>query len=339
MKFGIFDHIDRQDDIPIAQTFEERLKLLEIADTKDFYAYHLAEHHHTPLGTVSSPSVFIAAAGQRTKRIRLCPLVYLLPMYHPLRLIEEIAMLDHLTNGRFEFGIGKGVSPYERAFYGIPFLDAQDIFDENLEILMKGLTSEKLNHKGERYRFAQAPIAIPPLQRPLPPMWYAIAHMSSVPFCAERGFNLISLVPPVVCKDLFSAYREQFAANMDHPLRQYSPIKDPFIGLYRLLYVGETDEEAEKIGRPAFDKWAHSFSKLWQDFGVQDIYMQGYDHAKKSGFFIAGSPESVRQQIEAQAAVCDPNYMIFSIAYGNMSHDHAKASMALLTDEVMPKVK
>ena len=106
MKFGIFDHIDRQDDIPVAQTFEERLKLLEIADSKDFYAYHLAEHHHTPLGTVSSPSVFIAAASQRTKNIRLCPLVYLLPMYHPLRLIEEIAMLDHLTNGRFEFGAG-----------------------------------------------------------------------------------------------------------------------------------------------------------------------------------------------------------------------------------------
>ena len=336
MKFGIFDHIDRQDDIPVAQTFEERLKLLEIADSKDFYAYHLAEHHHTPLGTVSSPSVFIAAASQRTKNIRLCPLVYLLPMYHPLRLIEEIAMLDHLTNGRFEFGVGKGVSPYELAFYGIPFLETQDIFDEVLEILMKGLTNEKLEHKGERFRFVQAPIAIHPLQKPLPPMWYGLSYMHTVPFVAERGLNVVSLFPAAYCKDLFDAYREQFAANKDHPSRQYMARKDPFIGLYRLIYVGETDEEAERIARPSFDKWAQSFGKLWLDFGTLHVAMQGYDHAKESGFFIAGSPESVRRQIEEQRAACDPNYMIFSIAYGNMRHDEAKASLALLSDEVMP---
>jgi alkanesulfonate monooxygenase SsuD/methylene tetrahydromethanopterin reductase-like flavin-dependent oxidoreductase (luciferase family) len=339
MKFGIFDHIDRQDNIPIARTFEERLKLLAIADTKDFHAYHLAEHHHTPLGTVSSPSVFIAAASQRTKNIRLCPLVYLLTMYHPLRLIEEIAMLDHLTGGRFEFGVGKGVSPYELAFHGVPFLETQDIFDEVLEILMKGLTSDKLDHKGARYRFVQAPIEIHPLQKPVPPMWYGLSYMHTVPFVAERGYNVVSLFPPSVCKDLFAAYREQFADNTNHPSRQYSSTNDPFLGLYRLLYVAETDAEAERIARPSFDKWAQSFGKLWLDFGTLHVAMQGYEHAKEAGFFIVGSPESVREQIEAQADVCDPNYMIFSIAYGNMTHEEAKASLGLLTDEVMPMFK
>jgi len=339
MKFGIFDHIDRRDDVPLAQQFEERLQLLEIIDTKDFHAYHLAEHHHTPLGTVSSPSVYMAAAAQRTKRIRLCPLVYLLPMYHPLRLVEEIAMLDHLTNGRFEFGIGRGVSPFERAFYGVPFLDTQDIFEENFQIVIKGLTSDRLEHKGERYRITGAPIVIRPLQQPLPPMWYALANMHTVPFLAQYGFNIVSLIPAQACKPIFAAYREQFAANMDNPMRRYSAIKDPLIGLFRLLFVGETDAEAERIARPSFDKWAQSFSKLWRDFGTIDVHMQGYEHARHTGFFIVGSPETVRAEIEAQAAICNPNYMIFSVAFGSMKLAESKSSLALLTEEVMPKVK
>src|SRR5438132_2929835 len=115
--FGLFDWIDRRD-APLADLYEERLQLLEAADAAGFFCYHLAEHHATPLGMAPSPGMFLAAAAQRTRRIRLGPLVYLLPLYEPLRLLEEICMLDHLSRGRLEIGVGRGVSPYEVSYFG-----------------------------------------------------------------------------------------------------------------------------------------------------------------------------------------------------------------------------
>src|SRR5262249_55971324 len=110
MKFGIFDHLD-DSGMPTGRHFAERLSLIEAYDRCGFYAYHLAEHHGTPLGMAPSPGVFLAAIAQRTKRLRFGPLVYLLPLYHPIRLIEEICMLDQLTNRRLALTLHPAMSP------------------------------------------------------------------------------------------------------------------------------------------------------------------------------------------------------------------------------------
>ena len=108
MDLGIFDHLDRQA-MPVHEFYESRLRLLEKYDAAGFYSYHLAEHHATPLGLAPVPGIFLAAATQRTRRIRLGPCVYCLPLYDPLRLIEEVCMLDQLSRGRFDFGVGRGI--------------------------------------------------------------------------------------------------------------------------------------------------------------------------------------------------------------------------------------
>jgi len=109
LQFGIFDHIEPVPGLTLGQIYSGRLQLLEQYDAAGFYAYHLAEHH-TPAFHSLAPSqnVLLAAASQRTQRLRLAPCVYVLPLYHPLRLIEEVCMLDHLTDGRFEMGVGRG---------------------------------------------------------------------------------------------------------------------------------------------------------------------------------------------------------------------------------------
>ena len=138
IEFGMFDWVDRARK-SVSDLYESRLKLIESADQAGFYGYHLAEHHSTPLGMAPSPSVFLGALAQRTKNIRFSPMAYLLPMYHPLRLIEEVCMLDHLSNGRMELGISRGVSPYEVATYGLDPKKNQEIFTEVLEIFRKGI--------------------------------------------------------------------------------------------------------------------------------------------------------------------------------------------------------
>ena len=106
MKFGIFDHLDAAG--PLAQ-FDERLRLTSLR-AAGIHALHVAEHHATPLGMAPSPSVFLAAVAQRTKTLRFGPLVYT-ALYHPLRLTDEICMLDQMSGGRLELGVGRGVSP------------------------------------------------------------------------------------------------------------------------------------------------------------------------------------------------------------------------------------
>src|ERR671930_1558950 len=135
--FGLFDWIDRGT-APLHQLYEERLQLLEAADAAGFFSYHLAEHHATPLGMAPSPALFLAAAAQRTRRIRLGPLVYLLPLYHPLRLIEEVCMLDHLSGGRLELGVGRGVSPYELGYHGLDPAVTRAMFQEALAVIVAG---------------------------------------------------------------------------------------------------------------------------------------------------------------------------------------------------------
>src|SRR3954453_22968482 len=117
MEFGVFDHLDRYGG-PLADYYEDRLKIAEAYDRAGLYAYHLAEHHSTPLGMAPSPNLFLSAVAQRTAQLRFGPLVYPLVLYHPLRLVEEICMLDHLSGGRLEFGVGKGASPHELEIYG-----------------------------------------------------------------------------------------------------------------------------------------------------------------------------------------------------------------------------
>ncbi len=148
MKYAIFDHMDDAG-IPLHRQYEERLDFIELCDRLGFFAYHLAEHHGTPLGYAPSPSVFLASAIQRTKRIRLGPLLFVLPIYHPLRAYEEICMLDQLSGGRLELGLGRGSMPYELAMYGIDPAGAQSRYLENFEVIRRAFSQDEVSFEGE----------------------------------------------------------------------------------------------------------------------------------------------------------------------------------------------
>src|ERR1700742_2527261 len=146
MKIGMFDHIE-DGERPVAQLFDERLQFIEAAEAAGIYSLQLAEHHATPLNMVPVPGVFLGAVARATKKMRIGTLVYLLPLYSPLRMIEEICMLDHLSHGRLDVGVGRGVSPYELEFHNVMHEDSRDIFFEAYECVKSGLTSKTLTFK------------------------------------------------------------------------------------------------------------------------------------------------------------------------------------------------
>ena len=118
MKFGLWDHVDNNGSV-VAHLVENRLDFVKAADAARLYSYHISEHHATPLNMVPVPGVYLGAVARATQTMRLGPLCYLLPLYSPLRLIEEICILNHLSPGRLGVGVGREVSPNELNYHNV----------------------------------------------------------------------------------------------------------------------------------------------------------------------------------------------------------------------------
>ena len=191
LKFGIFDWIDHNAGLNLHETYEQRLRMLELADEAGIWCYHVAEHHGTPLAVAPSPNLFLAAAAERTERLRLGPLVQLLPLNNPLRNIEEVCVLDNLSDGRLELGIGRGVSPEELEIYGLTIDEGRERFQECFDILLQGLRTGRVTYKGKYYNIHDAPVTIEPQQRPYPPLWYPTSSPDRVAWVAKEGFNTL----------------------------------------------------------------------------------------------------------------------------------------------------
>lgn len=217
MKFGIFDHMDRAGS-SIAAQYGERLSLIEAYERAGFYGYYLAEHHCTPLGLAPSPTVFLSAASQRTSRIRLGALVFALSMYNPLRIYEEICMLDNLSNGRLDVGIGRGISPIELGFYGLDVSDAQEKFEEVTAIIHAAMTSLELTFKGKHFQFANVPLEIVPVQDARSklgaklPIWYGAVTPETAERCADRGYNVMFNAPAGLVRKATDRFRSRWTA-------------------------------------------------------------------------------------------------------------------------------
>jgi alkanesulfonate monooxygenase SsuD/methylene tetrahydromethanopterin reductase-like flavin-dependent oxidoreductase (luciferase family) len=276
------------------------------------------------------PGIFLAAATQRTRRIRLGPCVYCLPLYDPLRLIEEVCMLDHLSRGRFDFGVGRGIVPYEMAFFNLHHLETEEIYREALEVILQGLTSDVLDHRGPRYTYRKVPMILRPLQEPHPPLWYGLGHAAGAEWAAINKVNVITNNPSAGARPLFDRYREVWQAKHGGPVL-------PKLGLSRHVVVAPTDAQAEALARPNYAVWYANLTKLWRDFGALPLrFARDFDEARQRGVAIAGTPARVREEIERQIAESGCSYFVCRLMFGGMSQPEASAAIDLFTAEVMP---
>jgi alkanesulfonate monooxygenase SsuD/methylene tetrahydromethanopterin reductase-like flavin-dependent oxidoreductase (luciferase family) len=333
MRFGIFDHLD-DSGAPLHRHFEDRLKLIEAYDRGGYYAYHLAEHHNTPLGYAPSPSVFLSAVGQRTKRLKFGPMVYLLPLYHPLRLIDEVCMLDQMSNGRFLYGVGRGISPIEVGFYGIDFATGTEQFREAFEVTRIGFTENELTFHGKFYDFDHVPIPMKPVQKPYPELWYGIGRPESVPWAAQNGAHIVMRRPIPAVRDVVASYKAEWQklgrAEADLPL----------MGVNRHIIVADTDAAARDIARRAYPAWRHHMGLLWHQYNVpfplEAALPPDFETVLEHGDAVAGTPDTVRKFIAHEVAATGVNYYVCDFAFGTISHEDALRSAELFAKEVMP---
>lgn len=334
MKFGVFDHIDRSP-LPLGEQFAMRLRLIEAYDRAGFYAYHLAEHHATPLGMSPAPSVFLAAVAQRTRHLRFGPLVYTLALHHPLRLIEEVCMLDQMSGGRLELGIGRGISPYEVGYWGVDAKQSQSIYAEALEVVLLGLRTRNLTYEGKHFRFRDVPIELEPVQRPHPPLWYGVAKPESTEWTARHRVNIVCGGPAKGLAALTGRYREHWrAAGHNGAL--------PLLGMRSFVVVADTDDAALAIAKRAYRMWFSGFIKLWNEHGARPVnadFSPEFDGVLASGQGVAGSPDTVSRTLAAQAEAAGVNYLVSRFAFGDLTETEASRSVDLFVREVMPRLK
>jgi alkanesulfonate monooxygenase SsuD/methylene tetrahydromethanopterin reductase-like flavin-dependent oxidoreductase (luciferase family) len=332
MKFGVFDHMDRAG-ADLGRQFEDRLKLIELYERHGFHAYHLAEHHATPLGMAPSPSVFLAAVAQRTKKLRFGPLVYTLNLYHPLRLIDEICMLDQMSGGRLELGVGRGISPYEVGYYGVDPATGPERFAETLDVVLKGLTEQRLNHAGKYFTFDDVPMEMQPVQRPHPPLWYGANSLESADRLAEQACNTVVGMKAEAVGQFAARYRAAWAAL------GRAPAAMPLIGLSRHIVVGDTDREAQSAAKRAFALWYDALIHLWRAHGVglpRQMIPADFEPALDGGYIVAGSASTVRERLKRDNAVAGINYCLCRMAFGDLSFEESSRSVELFAREVMP---
>ena len=344
MKVGLFDHVEASG-APLSTIFDERLKFAAAADDCGFYCLHVAEHHCTPLNMVPVPGVYLAALARATKRIHLGPLVYLLPLYSPLRLAEEICMLDHLSGGRFEVGVGRGVSPFELNFHNIAHEKSRGIFLEALECLRTALGGETFSFKGERYSYEQAPMPLRPVQRPTLAFWYASSNVESSAWAGETGMHFTTNGPTARARDNIKAYRAGLAKRSGpvHPKSEFPG--GAAVGVLRHIVVADTDREAEQIARPAFEHHLSSLNWLRDRSGSDEFTQRlnvhtgiDYESCRSNGMLIVGAPETVFFEIVRQHAELGLNYLLTYLLFGTMSLTDALRSLRLFESEIMPRI-
>jgi alkanesulfonate monooxygenase SsuD/methylene tetrahydromethanopterin reductase-like flavin-dependent oxidoreductase (luciferase family) len=342
MRVGLFDHVEHGER-PLAALFDERLQFAQAADAAGFYCLHVAEHHQTPLNMVPVPGVYLGAVARATKQMRLGTMVYLLPLYSPLRLIEEICMLDHLSHGRLDVGVGRGVSPYELKFHKVKHDQSRDIFIDAFKCVSAGLTTDLLTYKSELYDYEKVPIALAPLQRPHPPFWYASSSEIGSTWGGQHGLHFVTLGPTASAKANIEAYKKALAKRgaVAQPKPEFPG--GVVIGAMRHIFLADTDAEAHRLGKPAMDYHLANMNWLRVNQGDTNLtsrlkipHGESFEDCLGNGSVIAGSPATVRAEIERQVKELGVNYLLTYLFLGTMSLADALRSLNLFSAEVMP---
>ncbi len=333
LRFGMFDQLEQPGTVPLHQLYSDRLGLVSRAEDAGFWGYHKSEHHMIPLDAAPSINLFLAAAAARTSRIRLCSLVHLLPFYHPLRLVEEICMLDHLSHGRFEFGFGRGISAPEHRLWGLNDAEGDVRTAEALEIILAALQCEgSFSFEGRFWRFQDVPLEVTPFQRPYPPLW----RPGTLQTAAALGVSTLVGGPTAVVAKAVQTYNElrQPGVGRHH---------EPQVAGIRKFFVAKTDREAEDRARASWVAYTEHLTRLFRRFELpvpNDPTLGGdFDRALAVQAVVVGGPERVLASVEEFAANSGTDYLVGAFAWGDLSIDEVCRSFDLFAEHVVQPMK
>lgn len=343
MKFGDFLFPDSRDPEQDGIVIDETLREAQLADKLGIDVIWLAEHHFDGICAYADPIGFAGALATSTRQAKIGFAVLQTALHHPIRLAEQLAVLDNITKGRLVVGLGRGSSYniYDYQGFGIDHLEAQARLDETEEILVRAWTSASFEHHG-RFWDLEVPMLRPrPFTKPHPPLVRAASGEASMVELARQGRPFLMNVQPLaVTRRRMALYREtmrQSGWSEDEIARN---LEDCWV--WRNVFVAETDAEAERVGVPVFAAMvaarAELRDRIYRETGMRIEVPQSDLPSARAGAehgFIHGSPARVAAAI-ADIAELGVGGVIATFRLGPMAHETAANSLSLFMREVAP---
>jgi alkanesulfonate monooxygenase SsuD/methylene tetrahydromethanopterin reductase-like flavin-dependent oxidoreductase (luciferase family) len=346
LQFGLFDHIEGIVGASMHDVLQGRLELVKTADEAGFFAYHLAEHHGSDLCLTPNQEIFLAAAAQVTKQIRLGPLVKILPIHHPLRVIEDICILDQLSGGRVEYGVGRGIAPIEHYWFDGDWFASREKFEDALGIVAEGLRTGRVDSvESKFYDFPEIEVTLDTFQKPMPPFWYP----GNATVAGRHGMGLVW--PGEIPEEAHAAYLDAWH-NPGDAVRVDGPNSRPRVASTVMLGLGNTVEEARRFTHLGYEglfrrvRSVHVHDSLVltpeeivaSKNPLQAIAELPMDHPILEQMVAewAGTPEVIVAKLKTLEARGLSDYVVLQLPTGDQSFAEAKHVLEMFITEVMP---
>jgi alkanesulfonate monooxygenase SsuD/methylene tetrahydromethanopterin reductase-like flavin-dependent oxidoreductase (luciferase family) len=343
-----------------AANYAEHLEEMAYCEELGFDGVVFNEHHYSAYGTMPSPNLIAAALSQKTKKIKIGVLGNILPLRnHPVRVAEEYAMIDCLSNGRLIAGFVRGIPP-EYIWYGVNPAESRGRFQEAFNLIMTAWTEPVWSFEGEFFKLKDCAIWPRPMQQPHPPIWIAARSAESVEWCVKRHLPCAQVYQTTgQIEDTFNYYRSKAMED------DWEAKPEQFI-LCRHIYVDESEQKArenisaamsyfftvfnrgfnEAINKSAVDRQLsaaliseRSFSYFREGNRERfDFSKMDFDGLVKSGYLIAGNPDSVAKQIQSQMKQVGADHFMGMFHIGSLAHEKVVNSLELFKKEIMPKL-
>jgi alkanesulfonate monooxygenase SsuD/methylene tetrahydromethanopterin reductase-like flavin-dependent oxidoreductase (luciferase family) len=351
MKFGVF-YVLECPDHDYRRAYAEMLAQIEAAESLGYDTVWLAEHHGTDYGSMPSPQVIGAAVAQRTKRMRIGIACSILPFAHPVRLAEDYAMLDVLSDGRLDFGVGRGYQPREFKAMGVEHLQpvSREVFREQLEIILGLWTNDTFSYQGEYFQVEEVSCRPKPVQTPHPPVLVAAISPQTFELVAQGGYNILVTPTLMTLPELQDHVVETKRTLIE---RGREPLSLDFPMNWQ-IHVAPTEEQALAETEQAFAWYFNEVMKhVPKGANVPKTYERYAELAKaveegggltieglqQGGIVLVTDPATAVREIEKLHDEMGLQHISCWMRMGGLEHDKVISSLELFAKEVIPHFK
>jgi alkanesulfonate monooxygenase SsuD/methylene tetrahydromethanopterin reductase-like flavin-dependent oxidoreductase (luciferase family) len=347
MKFGTFHLFQKPPGWSDAAVFRAEFEQIEQAEALGFDGVWLAEHHFQWYGIATDVLTLAAWVAARTQRVRIGTAIVVLPFHNPLRLAEQAAMVDVISGGRLDLGVGRGYQAAEYAGFNLAMDESKARFQEGVDILVKAWTQERFSHEGRFYEVHDVSVLPKPLQQPHPPV-YVASWMTpeTIRYAADRGFPIMS--PAGLAADQIRTNYQLYRETLQIKGRPASGLELPALVH---VYVDENEDRARDTGTEYSMRYGASLATLGtpvQKDGVLSRDYKDYRSFGESGhalretrqeLMVFGTPDTVARRIEWLRRELGVNYVMCWMNMGGLEQDRVLRSMRLFSEEVMPRFR
>ena len=347
MNTGVFLEFPALEDVTDQQAFQQGFKIAEEAERLGAEAVWLAEYHFIPFSVLSSPVMVATAIAARTSKIRIGLGVLLLPLGNPIRIAEEIATLDHICQGRLDFGVGRGTFPEHHDAFLSPYPESRGRFEEYLEIILKAWTTEQFSFEGDHYKCYDLAVRPKPYQQPHPPIRIGITSAETFPIIGRMGYPVFVNPSRVFALSELAEHVNAYQAawkEAGHP-------GEGNVGIRLPVYLAETEEKAynepmestqvtmQGIGvRVAASADRVGTPGDWRAESARLMDMTYDDWLRDKVVF--GTPERVLDRLLELKEQLQLSHIVFEFNSGRrIPHELQLNSLRLLMDRVVPHLK